>query len=50
MVELHEESKIKKYIDAIVLAASIYSLAAAPYVIGKVSKNLEKKVECTYTK
>lgn len=50
MVKLYEESKIKKYISAIVLATSISFLAAAPYIIGKVSENyktgLEKKIEC----
>ncbi len=50
MVELHEEHRIIKYINAIVLVGSIYLLAAAPYVIGRMSKNLEKKVECTYIK
>lgn len=50
MVKLYEESRVRKYIGAIVLATSISFLAATPYIIGKVSENyktLENKVECT---
>ena len=53
MIKIDEESRIKRYISAIVLAGSLYLLAAAPYIIGKVSENnktLETKIECNYTK
>ena len=53
MVELYEESKYKKYIDAVLLAGSIYLLIAAPSIIGRVSENykgLENKVEYVNTK
>lgn len=53
MIKISEDSKIKKYVNAIILAGSVYFLAAAPSIIGKMSENyqtLENKIECTYTK
>ena len=54
MVELHEESRVREYISAIVLATSIYFILASPYIIGMTGKNynagLENKVEYVNTK